>query len=300
MLASVSTVRTIDFYVLIQWADVSAFGASPGNPGTNRGSTSNDGPAFAVAYRDDGTSPWAGTTNNDGTDTKGATVWTNGGSTAHVLDRSCTPTDGSYSTNRENMISFDDCQNDYARIHMIGDADGVVFLSDISDTGIYKHRYFGIYEAREGLTPTVPLVAIYDSSTIPFANFASVFGSKTCTAYYEGGVVTNILADDILSFRTGYFDKVFAAGYQPNDQIIPPEYDEFPMFIIAEEGRRGYLGQLPTNLYGTVYNLPTNTTNPAATRAYFGTNAQNSVKVAIPWDGNDQPGTATSREGRTF
>jgi len=83
-LPSGSSLCPVDVYVMFQWADSSAFGSSPGDPGLLNGGTA-DGVGVAVAYRDDGGSPWNGTTVGSGSDTKGTPVWTEGTSKLRIF-----------------------------------------------------------------------------------------------------------------------------------------------------------------------------------------------------------------------
>jgi len=80
------TSATHPFYVLIQFsgwnglaeANLGNFGSAPGNPGMLISSFNQQlegGVGIAVAMMQDGTSPWNGTTNNNGSDTKGSQVW---------------------------------------------------------------------------------------------------------------------------------------------------------------------------------------------------------------------------------
>ena len=95
---------TLRFGVLVQWADASNFGSSPGNPAL-LSDTTFDGVGLQMAFREDGTSPWSGTTNDNGADSKGTPVWTPGTSTVHVFPRSNNPGPpiGDHNTHKENM-----------------------------------------------------------------------------------------------------------------------------------------------------------------------------------------------------
>ena len=150
------------YYIMVQWADSEVFGAAPGNPGKINNGT-GDGVAVCAAFREDGTSPWAGTTNADGTDTKGATVWTAGGSTLHVLERS-NSTGGGNAANKENMNRIND-GNQVTRFHALCDEDFVVFLTDNGNDGNYKVVFIGPYDPSANLTVSFPMVFL--SATLP-------------------------------------------------------------------------------------------------------------------------------------
>jgi len=84
------TQASVPFWVLIQYAKESIdfsyqrLGEPPGAPGSTQSIMSNTTPTtqnrnngvnIAIAFMLDGTSPWTGSTNNDGSDTKSNPVW---------------------------------------------------------------------------------------------------------------------------------------------------------------------------------------------------------------------------------
>lgn len=304
LLASASSVRSYDLYVLIQFCSAASPDTAPGNPGRFNGSTSNRGVGFELAFREDGGNPWNGTTNNDGSDTKGSTVWTAGGSVLHLLDRAnsdATP-NGSFVTNKQNLVWTADPNSTYVRFHMIGDADGFLLMYNKSSTttsGAHFFLYGGIYEPRAGLTIAHPIVMFEHNGSYSLANGLTV-GTTAGSSYYEGGILNNKPTNKVQSFRTIYMSDLHKTEFQPNNQVSPVELDQTPLFIAAYEGADlGFLGQFPTTLFGIVWNVLQETTNAAKTRAYIGGTVQETVQFAMAWDGGDAPGVnTTEREGR--
>lgn len=299
------TLPDFDYYIFFQWADAATFGTSPGNPGRIDGAT-GDGLGVAMAVRADGGDPWNGTTNNNGTDTKGATVWTAGASTLYVTPLSNGPF-GSHLTNKENTRRILDVTTSGARVSMIGTADSVVFLSDVSDDGSFQACYLGVYYPLTGLSPSVPLCAVIPSytTTLPWADGSGIRwpaadASYTGAAANGGGVLGAFLAEGMTPLSLGQNMPEF--GVQPNSEPATAELDDFPVRVIqAGYGdNNGYVGDLEVGLSGVVYNVVTGSTNAALTRAYFGGTTQATIHLSVPWDGTTTPGTTATRAGVTF
>jgi len=301
-----------DLYVMFQWAYTDSWGASPGNPAKFNNSTSGDGVAIQMAFREDGGSPWAGTTNNDGSDTKAATVWTAGGSTLHVLDRCCSDTAmgsaGACVTNKENMLMVNTLNYDHNRVTCIGDADFfVIFSSETSSLGSpsnYFMTFGGVYTPRNEMTITNPylLCAQKTSAVVGLTTAGSAVGTYNSSSYYEGGLLSNIPANKVQTFTMLGFGELHNLTWQPNMQVSGGEFDRLPIVIIASEGSdTGLIGQVPTDRLSLVYGLPMETTNAAKTIAFFGTTDIDGQQFAIPWDGGDAPGVnVTTRTWRVL
>lgn len=288
------------FGVLVQWADSVAFGNAPGNPGLSTGSTA-DGVAIAMAFREDGTSPWAGTTNDDGADTKGATVWTPGGSVVHVFPRSNNPGPplGSHNTNKENMIRLADDTSLFSRAHWVADANGIFQLFSAADAGDYSAVYLGRYTPRVGLTLAEPYAMIHATAlTFWVVGSANIYGSTAGSATREGGIVANVtdgVAFAALNFGgLGSHDVV----YQPNNLISPNEFEGAEISIFQRETTLSLAGTLPTDLVFAVYGTTNHNTNLAASYAYIGGSVIATRKWAINWDGGAIPGANNTRIGR--
>lgn len=302
------------FYVLAQWADSSTFGASPGNPGLLNGSSSNDGVGFQLAVRDDGTNPWNGTSNDDGSDTKGATVWTDGGSTVRVFPRS-NATGGSHVTNKENLGRFTDhgTNGSRSRMHFAANEETLLFICDNTNDATYGNMLaMGQYTPVAHLSSvlTTPFVMIKTESDIGFFGIGSsvVYGGTTGTATRNGGICA-IPANDVMDFTT----SAPSAGqintqYQPNQMANPNVFETTSLSLFGHEsgktggpggtGDFGLCGFMDISVVAAVYNSSNHQTNAAADVAYIGTTTIANRKFAFPWDGGALPGTGTARTGR--
>ncbi len=288
-----------DYYVLIQWADTSVFGAAPGDPGKISAATS-DGCAISVAARADGTSPWAGGTANDGTDSKGATVWTAGGSTLLAYPLSNAYTGGSHLAAAENMQRLWDVTGTGVQmIHMVGNADGFVLVYDSGADGSMIVHYFGIYDPRAGLTPDMPLVCISSTTAFPWPDgTATIWGNLAGNLASEGAVVGELASDLMSHLSIGLaVHGVLQIYAQPNTQFDPPRFDTFPIRIIQRSaGRSGYVGDIDPTLLTVCFGAPTNSLSADGLWAYMGSTTENQYKAALVWD--TSIGVPTSKIGR--
>ena len=287
-------------YTLVQWADVTTFGSAPGNPGLLRGA-GGDGVGFQTAFREDGGDPWNGTTNANGTDTKGAQVWTAGVSTLHILDYSC-GSDGNYSANMENCISPGmDLNSLSSRFHLLADEDNFIVLVDVTDDGSYGVYFSGLYTQSPEITASYPMICI-TMVTLPLITGASVYGVAGGNGQYEGGLVSgDVLGPQVAAFRLAEIGYLLSNTLlQPNPQT-PGTYDEYHLVPYNYDALKLLYGWPGTPaLLREAYNVATNETNAALTRATFGSNTVASRKLTTPWGGGVTPGTGSVRTGRSF
>lgn len=289
-LASASSVRTTDFYVLIQWAYSSTFGASPGNPGAG---DIADMIGVAMAYREDNGDPWNGTTNANGADTKGTPVWT--GTGLHVFPER--NESGSWSTNKEGLkyVLLPDTGGgaDY-RTFFVGDADGLLILGDADDDNdldSLQTMYLGVYTPRADLTIPNPYVLISD-----------ITGSGTRIDQH-GGVMSVTESLGVTGVQL-YFPTSSTFG-SPETLDGGSKWLDFPYYLIRPQSEDaveyGLLGHLPTDLVRLNYGVPNYTVNAAFTRAIMGeTNSNGSTKLSIAYGGGAAPGIAGDRIGVVF
>lgn len=291
--------------ILIQWATTDAFGAAPGAPGRLNGGT-GDGVGLAMAVRPDGTSPWAGTTNNDGTDTKGTPVWTPGSSTLHVIDRACSTIapGGSFATNRENLLRVTKGAPNGMRMHCVGDADTIAVLSSEDDLGGYSCFTCGRYVERAGIVGAAPLYAIahYPSSDQMWADGTSTaYGSTNGLGNIrEGGVMGRLAGDDVSDLNMEViFTSLLSNVMQPNQQIAPQELDGVPpSLFFGNAVRRGLVGRAEGEVLHVVFSTNNHGVSPSSDRAYMCIAATDTRRWSIPWDGGAAPGVGVTRAGR--
>lgn len=305
-LASASTERTFDFYVMIQWADSGVFGTGGGSPGRINGGTA-DGCGICLAVRQDGGDPWGGSTAADGTDTKSATVWVPGGSIVSVVDRACgSPpgaTSGSYVTNLENTLRYGDIAGTSAkaRLHFYGDADALFFSGTVFDAGDYSnHFYVGLYKPPANLNVATPLVTMVSSATGSPGD-AAIYGTATGVTSRAGGLLGRNPASG-----AGACELQINQDYvlqQPNPQYVldggVPLYDGFPKELRYGDGsEEGFVGLVDPAIISTVRGPVSGSTTAAFDTAYLGSPQGSATpKHAIPWDGSTAIGVGFTRAG---
>jgi hypothetical protein len=295
-LASASTNRTTDFYLLIQWADTDAFGASPGNPGLLDNSTT-DGIGIQMAYREANGDPWNGTTNANGADTKGATVWT--GADMHLIHYD--PADAG--ANQENCLRpIQDMITSPRRFHMVGDADTIVILDDFSDNGsIDYYTVFGVYKPFSGVV-----------ANSPYFLFCSE--NNTLAGTYDDGVtkrgqIIGVDESDGPKDFTYLGGPARAKDNQPSVHGAQTAYADFPIYLSQKTGtvNSGLIGSLHTEIVSWISGLVSYPdTNAALDRAYLFTGDTNtstnpnSDAFSIAWGSGSPPNTGVARGGREF
>lgn len=288
----------INLYLLVQWRSSSAFGTSPGNPGTL---PQGGNIGISLAARVDGTSPWAGGTANAGADSKGATVWTPGASTLVVWPRVNGPS-GSTATNKEGCGALVSTTPN-GRLQMLLDDDVLFVTHDSGNDGSYNNVFWlAPYTARSGVSPTATTKLACLCSTTQPVDLVSTVGSLAGSASFEGGGCV-LAADGCRSLVHTSLDGVLATTQQPNI-IASSEYDIVPIWLRAADStvptRFGLYGQLAEADLAFVHNVAVHDTNTAKTRAVFGTSTLGSLKFLTRWDGTTTPGSGVTRTGIQF
>ena len=287
------------FGILVQWADGVNFGNSPGNPGKIDAGTL-DGVAVSIAFREDGTSPWGGTVGDTGVNTKGATVWTAGGSTVHAFPRS-NSTGGAHNTNKENMRRVADDTSSNSRGHWVANENGLFHIFSVADGGFYTGMYMGRYTPRTDLAGLTQPYCMVHSSTTGFwvVGAVNIYGSLAGTSGVRGGGIVARVSDGVKLLAVdistaGQFDTL----YQPNNLIAPNDFEGGAISIFQRETINSLAGFLPTELVAVFFNTANHNTNAAATTAYMGHTTTAINKWGISWDGGAVPGTNNTRVGR--
>jgi len=314
-----SSVRTWEWYMLVQHTSQSGnFGDSPGNPGLLNASaelqSGNEGSigiatATLITTGGQSLSPWNGTTNNNGEDSKGTPVWESGSNTdiLSVLPRS-NNTGGSHNTNRENMAEFYNGVTTglSSRFHFMCDDDAMVSFVSTTNNGLYACNYWGYYQPRNELTSsnfTPMCMLINDSDAVNQLAGNENCGTTTGNATaYEGGVV---ISGSVVIGRIGQYDSTWMkdVNLQPNTTLPIPAHDIFAVPLHAYESPAfGNVGYLVGQLYSETYAVTSHDINATGNRVVFGESSTvNSVKIWTTWDsGSAAPGTGTSRTGSIF
>ncbi len=181
------TSANLPFWLLIQHSDAqnnATFGVGAGEPADNDWSAKISGFAFSVGIREDGLSPWGGTTLNNGFDTKSVPVWTPGPSRLAMFPISNGPR-GQWRVARSGMhpislwIDWDNSRTRCTLYHFLANEDSITFLMGHDGGCNYDVTYFGKYN---------PINA-----------------SVASTAYCFFGTIT----DNLGFFNTGYSDSIY-------------------------------------------------------------------------------------------
>lgn len=296
--------------VLIQWANVDAFGASPGNPGEIQGSTGN-GVAWAMAVREDGASPWNGSGSDNGAATKGDPVWTAGAT--HVFPMSNNPGYAN-ATSRENMarVFSTGALGDRQRCHLAANENTILLtVHKPYLNGAFDQYALGRYRPAEDL-------ALADGGKISTPYFmlnddeiggwfaigtSNVYGDEAGTgATQQGGILADP-AQGVLPAVCSYGpSQAFIDGAQPNNFDSKIRNDMCPMMLFSvlnnRPDQRGFVGWADSEIIANAFVVPPGITNDLADRAFMGSYTRPAVLHAFPWDGGPPPGTLKDREGR--
>jgi hypothetical protein len=307
--SGISTRRAQDYYVLFQWADAVSFGTSPGNPGLMQGAAAVDGVGMAIAYRDDGLSPWNGTTLANGNDTKGAQVWTSLTTGAlHVFPRSNNVL-GTHTANKENTVLLADLGTALVnhRYHFIADRDSFITFYDASDNLAYNTLYIhGTFEPLPGFVTSsggamhMPMMQMCNT-TNAVITINTAYGGTAGSAGNAGGVVGARLSSgvQVRDVATDRFQNLLGnTNFQPNRQFTLNRYDEFRIpVIIFESPDFGLLGYMDT--LTETYNASLHDITSGSLKAILGQVAGATVVYVVPWGGL-APRSTSAREGRFF
>jgi hypothetical protein len=286
-------------YIFVSWADTSL--------AVNwqlDSSTSTDGCGIVVAFLEDGNSPWNGGIANLGADAIGVPMWTAGGSTLHVLERSCN-SGGSDDLNKDNTRH---AVRDKAAgtstdhyIHCIADADNIAILSTAT-AGSYGSQFAvwmcGLYTMLDIVDPQTAYPAFAMSDNQLPLEMDTNFGATTGGGSLGGGYVTPGSGDSL--HRVGYsFTYTGDMTAQPNTYSAGDAvFDESAWQIHQDAGRIGYLDTFFRQAYGMV-NEGWDDTNE---RAAFGVVTIANDKLTLPWPNTigEAPGATRTEDGVTF
>jgi hypothetical protein len=307
------------FGLLIQATDLNNFGAAPGDPGQrDNGGTAVVGVQMAV--REDGLSPWNGDTDNDGDDSKGDPVWTDGVSTCHVFPMSSNPApsnttlaDYDHAVSRENCVGALSISTGvgYSRAHFWCNADGVFFTASSGNGTQYVQQFAcGRYTPHSHMVSSCPVpyfMARSNSGNTGVFEFGpsgtvadqNQYGSRNGQTPEEGGVLARLADGVIRLFMFGMSTSLLSSTYQPNTLYPTPRYEVLPFSISAAEpypiNSYGGLGYLPLELYGWGDEMVNLEINAAATITAHGHPTTGTAKMVVSWDG----GAAMSPSGDT-
>lgn len=234
------TQATVPFWVLIQFAKESIdfsyqrFGEPPGNPGSTQsimtsaapiGQNRNNGVNISIGFMLDGSSPWLGTANNNGADTKGnPAVWktdaikyprTNdpGGWEFLTSDRmipiihetSMVYSPG-YSTTTQNpnpsAVTYDAFNLLY---HVMFDQNNLMIFFDVNGQGnVGSLFYFGKFKPYHSDNPA-PYICLYRNNSYSDASESLLLAEDSNEQYTPYGCVQSNTVITIASTTTNNF-----------------------------------------------------------------------------------------------
>jgi len=316
--------RKYSFYAHMQYSESGNFGGGGGSPALITGgtgdATANSGQlgiqiavGITSAFADG--NPWNGTSNFDGADTKGASVWAApGGGTVHVWPRS-NNTGGTHVTNKENFFEIVDQGGATViyRYDFVSDGDNLHIMLDFGDASALEYFYFGPYRLRQDLGgPTqVPYIGIHTNDAVGESTGTTVpvYGDLTGAAFDEGGVLwdpsVGVKQVSLLSFGEGSsVTNDLGTSYDSSvgaSQGIPV----YPIVISSEEtGSIGIVGQSYTERFGITdqATLAANDVHPSVSpytlRQYEKGAGAYPWECVVLWAGDQAPRSTSTRAGR--
>lgn len=311
-----TTTRTHSWYLLLQWIR----GTSQGGAGLTTatpisfsgydtydtsGTRSIMGIQTAIGDNGSGTdqSPWAGSSNADGSDTKANPVWD--ATLVTVLPRH-NSTGGVWSISKQGLAMTAASQDGapiVTRANFYADDDNFAFYQERNGTNNWAPTILGPYTPMEGLTIAIPhvmaMTGFYNPTRLCRGDF--VYGSNPATCV-QGGVAT---ADFSLQGTNLYcssltYDEALAAVHQPTKQTTPNKLSAFPLVLLTYEPGivNGLVGEFKTPLCRQTSYCSTYDQNATFTRIAYGFDGTtSSVKSLAPWDGTTPVGSVLTRDG---
>lgn len=298
------TKRTHSIYLLVQNANVGV-GSGNGAPAVGIYGDQTSicfqtaiGVAGGILVGMD-SNPWTGTTNKDGTDTKGATpktgpVWNVVGGQVFVFPRSNNP-GGAFNTDKQFMGVFMaevyaySVPPAFSRFHITSDDDCFQTAMTWSADDNYQVIVSGIVTPRTNITPIVP-------QWIYFA------GTPNNEVDRSEGILAR---DGASSWRVMNFCNSILPWtqqpFQPNNQAdVLPDYEDFPLVLRCNEyPYYGYIGIANTMRYCSNRTQMSLSTDKLT--IHLGADqVLNNYRWLLPWDGVTAPGSGTTQWGIAF
>jgi hypothetical protein len=297
--------RQHDMYLFAQWADTTSFGSSPGNPGLLNAGT-GDGLGIAWCFRDDGGNPWNGTSNGDGSDTKGDPVWTDGEETILRIFPKSNADGNSHSTSRQNTFLFDDLSTHEAliqRFYFLADRDNFVMLHDESDDGDAERGFmFGMYDQLDAYSGSIGMpMFVYGENGTTAWDFPdnSTIGTNAGNGTVDGLLIgpSGSTALSSSAYRLNKYALLTTDNnINPNQLFTPATYATYqPAMVMYESPDFGHVGYM-SKFFQECDNVARHSVNEASSSAVFA----NAPRVLLPWSGSVPRTLFGNRNGREF
>lgn len=301
---------TWSWYLMIQGCFAAAnFGGAPGNPGLFWGMSGARGvgvqAATASTLAGGDWFPWNGTTANDGTDTKGSTVWAGhpSGGKLYVFPRSNNP-GGSYTSSKHDCgpLGQNNGGANPERWHIFCDDDSfAMYWAPNSATAQYRWAYVGPYTPAPGVTVERPLVMLLNGSIGSNMIWPTTWGPS------DAGVAEDFsdTGGGVKNFRVDYYSACSTPNHNPNPQFLTTTYSEFKLPLITfEYPYMSLIGWIDSPLMRWVWNLAVNhDQNAAKTKTFLSwTATRPNSGWTVPWDGVTVAGSGAgmARDGVDF
>jgi hypothetical protein len=259
---------------------------------------------FAIGVGGD-ENPWNGTTNNDGTDTKGGSaampvgndgngqVWRVPAAGDSVL---CYPRSnsngGTYDTVRHDMFPIVNENGAIpTRFNIVMDDDNLMMYAG---SGNARYVHAGLMTPHEGLTVDRPWFAFYTTQPVNEATISTRHGGAPFPDSTDAEPVRLLNLDG---------HDFYLTNGQPNGLFSPAEYELAPLYVrIDESPTYGLLGSFGVDddfhVFG--HNIPQYSTSLTKDRIVFGSTTVAHLRHACPWDGVTVYGSNFTRVGITF
>lgn len=325
------------FYMLIQWGapNISGTGVSTpmfGDAG-GLGSISDKVGAIGVmfALRANGTSPWNGTTNNNGADTKGNPIWiptSNAVQNLYVFPRT-NSTRGTYFSTKSYFAQFYQYANTTtagfayrSRVHAIADENNICLINDIQSTMAPDVTYFGKFTPINDMYyQTTGSYWMFSSNADPVTTnngTSTIWGNPiqaTANIANEGGIQHPSPSSGTIGFSwdtpapnyfTAYTYMANPPGafgpYNLSGSLVGTN-EEYPFVLFMNEssvsGTYGLVGTSGANDFLRLMTcLPSYTTFNGKTRIGWSFKTYNQYTgITTPWLPSANPLMGVSREG---
>lgn len=302
--------RDVSVYWLFQWTANNTIGVANGAPATRVGLARSIGTggvlcAAAICTDADGAdaSPWQGTTNNDGADSKADPVWAApAGGQIHLMPYNNAES-GSTSVSADGLVVIygDGFAGPYGntRAQVLTDDDNFACVVDYDDNGLHNDGAIGCK-----LEALAPIAADGSRQLTPPYMLDSVNDWAPATGDSLAGSVGIVGTSPEIRVSA---PSVTWRGRQPNDCYAPPQYGMRSVGVWglpdlsnqSQDLGTGFVGRTQAEFLAHVNGLPGADTLDGLTR-YIANDAAAGLGYALPWDGVTVPGSGLTPQGTDF
>jgi hypothetical protein len=289
-------------------------------------STADVSVGMAVAWREDGGSPWnvgGGATELDnGSDTWGNPIWVDGGSYLHIIPRTNNP-GGTHATPKSNLINFPamDCYNhatQFGHFHGIADADNIAMVMTNRDGMAVDPKrlaffFWGVGDLHPNIAADPYFCYCIHEHDLPISENSNYSDSSAYNGNngflwrpgMAGGTPVGAslqTTPSLIQFESALTG--LDAARQPNPYSSgQTDFDEAGVQLKADDAWVGW-GHEPgeDDFWRLTYLVPSESLDAVNQRAAFGSPNTNEVRVTLPWPSSigEAPGATRTVDGVTF